>query len=130
MKFMLALLAAALLSIGSFEIVWADECPWDISMITYIEGPLAQDTDMDGDATILEGSFDIDSDGWFTQVEADFLGLCDWINWKPCTDECTYSQITPAVCSVKLRSCRPVQNAYACRTPVNGGACWTVWLGP
>lgn len=45
--------------------------------------PLGQDTDGDGVASTSEGAFDLDGDGLFTQVEADHLGMSQFIRWGP-----------------------------------------------
>jgi hypothetical protein len=60
-----------------------DEC----DPIDTIEGPLAQDTNKDGIATIAEGMVDLNGDGVFGEFEAQHYGMNCFICWAV-SDNC------------------------------------------
>lgn len=52
-----------------------------MNTITSVEDWYAQDTDNDGIATVDEGDYDFDSDGYFTAADAAALMNCRYIAW-------------------------------------------------
>ena len=98
--------------------------------LTFVEGVGAQDTNGDGLATLEEGSVDIDDDGKFTCVEAQYFGMNCLICWKALgcnasgtTTEVLPNQVCQGSCIGGKDKCFPLtgaeceQTATGCRTP-------------
>ncbi len=96
--------------------------------ITFIEDFGAQDTNLDGIATVAEGEYDIDSDNVFTEVEAINLGLCRFIAWGTvgaCTEStpfyCLKMTTNPSLAPF-VGTCLP-DNRYVCVDTNGDGTC-------
>jgi len=96
--------------------------------IVFIEDFGAQDTDLDGIATVLEGEYDIDGDHVFTEVEAIDLGLCRFIAWgtlgyvtEASPFYCLKSTTNPAL-KPFVGTCLP-DSRYVCVDSNSDGTC-------